>query len=57
MMLARIALLVIVYVLIGAVACFSILLCTGLLSAIYGLIYPSIDTWRVTDQGEEERVS
>jgi hypothetical protein len=57
MMLALIALLVIVYVLIGAVAGFSILLCTGLLSAIYGLIYPSIDTWRVTDQGEEESVS
>ncbi|WP_280323039.1 hypothetical protein [Sulfitobacter faviae] len=43
-MLALVALLTIVYVLIGAIAGFSILLCIGLLSAIYGLIYPSIDT-------------
>ena len=56
-MLARVALLVIVYVLIGAIAGFSILLCIGLLSAIYGLVYPSIDTWRATDQGEKQSVS
>jgi preprotein translocase subunit SecF len=56
-MLARVALLVIVYVLIGAVAGFSILLCIGLLSAIYGLIYPSIDTWRATNQGDKQSVS
>ena len=56
-MLARVALLVIVYVLIGAIAGFSILLCIGLLSAIYGLVYPSIDTLLATDQGEKQSVS
>jgi len=57
LMLAVIALLVIVYVLIGAIAGFSILLCIGLMAAAYGLIYPSIATWRATDEGDKQIVS
>jgi hypothetical protein len=57
LMLAVITLLVIVYVLIGAIAGFSILLCIGLLTAVYGLINPSIDTWRATDEGDKQIVS
>lgn len=56
LMLAVIALLVIAYVLIGAIAGFSILLCIGLMAAAYGLIYPSIATWRTTDQGDKQIV-
>lgn len=56
LMLAVIALLVIVYVLIGAIAGFSILLCIGLMAAAYGMVYPSIATWRATDQGGNQIV-
>lgn len=57
LMLAVIALLVIAYVLIGAIVGFSILLCIGLMAAAYGLVYPSIATWRATDQGDKQIVS
>ncbi|MET4689472.1 RcgA family putative transporter [Sinorhizobium fredii] len=56
-MAAVVSLLVAGYLLIGALAGFSILLGVGVLFATYGLFDPGFGQWRATELGNHQRVS